>query len=58
MIDLEQDVRLIQRNLLKGFVSKESIDALLDKLPDSADKGDMIRVGLEGADAPADDAAE
>lgn len=44
MDDLTKDVRLIQRNLTKGFVGRSVIDKLLADLPDVADKGEMIDI--------------
>lgn len=42
--DLTLDVRLIQRNLTKGFVGRTAIDKLLSGLPDVADKGEFIDI--------------
>jgi hypothetical protein len=44
MIQLEEDVRLIRRNLAKGFVSRAAVKKNLDALPDVADRGEWITI--------------
>lgn len=44
MIKLEEDVRLIRRNLAKGFVSRAEVQGALDALPDVADRGEWITI--------------
>lgn len=44
MTDLEDDVRLIQRNLAKGFLAVDVVDAKLAKLPDVADRGEWVDI--------------
>lgn len=41
-IDVNDDVRLIQRELAKGFVSRSDVDRKLDGLPDVAEKGEWV----------------
>ncbi len=53
--DLTLDVRLIQRNLTKGFVGRTAIDKLLHGLPDVADKGEFIDIDPIVAESDADD---
>ncbi len=40
--ELERDVRIIRRNLAKGFTSNDSVDELLKDLPDSAERGEWF----------------
>jgi len=49
-IDLNDDVRLIQRELAKGFVSRDDVEKKLLKLPDVADKGEWIDIAPEDDD--------
>lgn len=54
--DIQKDIRLIERNLAKGFLSRAAADKINKDLPDVADKGDWRSIdGLDGADAGADD---
>ena len=46
-IDLNDDVRVIQRELATGFVSREVVVQKLQTLPDVADKGDWIDIFSE-----------
>jgi len=50
MIELEEDVRLIRRNLAKGFVSREEVKKNLDALPDVAERGEWITIEDDKAD--------
>ncbi len=47
MIELEEDVRLIRRNLAKGFVSNDEVNERLAKLPDVADRGEWITIDVD-----------
>lgn len=40
--ELERDVRIIRRNLAKGFISRDSVNEMLDGLPDSAERGEWF----------------
>lgn len=52
--ELQKDIRLIERNLAKGFLSKAAVDKLVKELPDVADKGEWV--DIEGdAGEPQDD---
>lgn len=42
MEDIEKDVRLLRRNLAKGFVSQDKVNAILDELPDVEDQAEWI----------------
>jgi hypothetical protein len=53
--NIEQDVRLIQRNLAKGFISRADIDRRLASLPDVADKGEWIDIMPEETAASEED---
>lgn len=55
--DINKDVRLIERSLAKGFVSRATTDKLVKDLPDVADKADYIDIDGDG-DAGADDDEE
>ena len=46
-ITLESDSRLVHRRLAKGFLPQAEYQAMLDKLPDSADRGEWIDVEAE-----------
>lgn len=46
--DLQKDIRLIERGLAKGFLSRASADKLAKDLPDVSDKADWI--DIEGRD--------
>jgi len=37
-LDLDQDVRLIRRNLAKGFISQDAVRNMLSELPDVSDR--------------------
>ena len=54
--DLHKDIRLIERNLAKGFLSRANADKLAKDLPDVADKGEWI--DIESKDDEADDDGE
>ncbi len=60
MTDVEDDVRLIRRNLAKGFLSADAIKDKLAALPDVADRGEWIDIvdEEEEDEATADDPAE
>jgi len=47
-IDVHDDVRLIQRQLAKGFVSREDVIKRFEDLPDVAEKGEWIEIQGEG----------
>jgi len=51
--DLPNDVRLLERGLAKGFLSRAAVDKLIKDLPDVAGKADWIDV--EDKDLAADD---
>ena len=56
--DLDNDVRLIRRNLAKGFVSQATIDKQLAALPDVENLGEWTDPTAEPepeAAAPADE---
>jgi hypothetical protein len=52
--DLKDDVRIIQRNLAKGFASRQEVREKLSDLPDVADKGEWVDIALERDDDDAD----
>ncbi|MFO0748381.1 MAG: hypothetical protein U1F43_22365 [Myxococcota bacterium] len=52
--DVTKDVRLIERSLAKGFMSRASSDKLMKDLPDVAEKGEFI--DIEGEPGGEDDA--
>lgn len=54
--DVNKDVRLIERNLAKGFMSRAASDKLMKDLPDVEEKGDYIDIDGEPNDA--DDGAD
>ena len=54
--DLQKDIRLIERNLAKGFLSRANADKLAKDLPDVADKAEWI--DIESKDDEADDDGE
>jgi len=54
--DLQKDIRLIERSLAKGFISRANADKGIKDLPDVSDKADWI--DIEGKDAGADDDGE
>lgn len=58
--DINTDVRLIERNLAKGFLSRANADKLVNELPDVADKADYIDIDGDGTadDDDADDSDE
>lgn len=51
--DVHKDVRLIQRALAKGFMSRAAAEKLVKDLPDSADKADWIDIDGDGGAAAA-----
>lgn len=57
MEDLERDVRLISRELAKGFLSRDKLNEQLAQLPDVADLGEWIDVEADDAEG-ADQAGE
>ena len=54
--DTSKDVRLIERSLAKGFISRATADKLMKDLPDVADKADWIDIDGDGSAAGDDDA--
>ncbi len=42
MNELDKDVRLLRRNLAKGFISNAEIDRLKATLPDISDQADYF----------------
>lgn len=42
--DLKDDVRIIQRNLAKGFASRKEVGDKLKTLPDVTDKGEWVDI--------------
>jgi hypothetical protein len=48
--DLNDDVRIIQRNLAKGFAARKEVAARLSTLPDVADKGEWVDIAPERDD--------
>lgn len=55
MDDLTTDVRLIRRNLAKGFTSQEAVAKLLADLPDVSDRAEWVDPELASADDDDDD---
>ncbi len=53
--DLKDDVRIIQRNLAKGFASRKEVGDKLKSLPDVADKGEWIDIAPERDDSGDED---
>jgi len=54
--DIQKDIRLIERNLAKGFLSRAAADKINKDLPDVADKGDWRTIdALDGGNDAADD---
>jgi len=45
--DLNDDVRIIQRNLAKGFAARKDVAVRLQSLPDVADKGEWVDIAPE-----------
>ncbi len=39
---LDRDVRILSRQLNKGFISREAVDTILADLPDSEDRGEWF----------------
>ena len=54
--DLQKDIRLIERSLAKGFVSRANADKVAKDLPDVAEKAEWI--DIESKDDEADDDGE
>ncbi len=42
MSDLENDVRILRRQIAKGFVSNSSAAGMREKLPDISDQADYF----------------
>ena len=42
MNEFEKDVRLLRRNLAKGFISRQDIDDALAELPDTEQQAEWI----------------
>lgn len=42
MTDLDRDVRIIRRNLAKGFLSKKAVSTLLAELPDVSEQAEYF----------------
>ncbi|MCB9730682.1 MAG: hypothetical protein H6744_08975 [Deltaproteobacteria bacterium] len=40
--ELDRDVRIIRRNLAKGFVSRSAVDELLEELPDTTERAEWF----------------
>ncbi len=55
MEDLKKDVRLLRRDLAKGFINQEAIDEMLVGLPDVADQAETIDISLPDDDDWDDD---
>ena len=53
--DLHKDIRLIERNLAKGFLSRANADKLAKDLPDVADKGEWIDIESQESDDDGED---
>lgn len=51
--DLHTDVRLIERNLAKGFLSRAEAEKSVAQLPDVADKAEWV--DIEGHDDDSSD---
>lgn len=47
MNELERDVRLLRRDLAKGFVSPDTVAAMLKDLPDVEAQGEWIELEPE-----------
>jgi len=54
MDDLQKDTRLLRRNLAKGFISQDAVNAMLAELPDVADRAEYITID-DGTDYDDDD---
>ena len=39
---LDRDVRILSRQLNKGFISREAVDTILADLPDSEERGEWF----------------
>jgi hypothetical protein len=52
--DLHKDIRLIERNLAKGFLSRANADKLAKDLPDVADKAEWIDIESQETDEDED----
>tara|TARA_Y100001934_G_C11835015_1_gene532396 strand:- start:337 stop:534 length:198 start_codon:yes stop_codon:yes gene_type:complete len=50
-MDLDNDVRIIRRNLAKGLVSRASVEEMVAKLPDVADQAEWIDPSREETEA-------
>lgn len=46
-VELEQDIRIIRRNLAKGFISTADMQAKLADLPDVQDQGEWFDPTLD-----------
>jgi hypothetical protein len=46
--DLDLDVRILRRNLAKGFVSQETVEDRLSKLPDTEDQAEWFDPEADG----------
>jgi hypothetical protein len=40
--ELERDVRIIRRNVAKGFISRDAVTEMLKDLPDAAERGEWF----------------
>lgn len=56
--DLQKDIRLIERSLAKGFLSRANADKIAKDLPDVADKAEWIDIESKDEDDEADDDGE
>ena len=41
-IELDQDTRIIKRNIAKGLISHAAVNEIVSKLPDLADRADYL----------------
>jgi hypothetical protein len=53
--ELDRDVRIIRRNLAKGFISRDSVTEMLNGLPDSAERGEWFDPEADEDDDDEDD---
>ncbi len=58
MTSLENDTRMLRRNLAKGFLSGKEYDELLDALPDVAEKAEYVDIEDPEDAEDADDAED
>ena len=53
--DLQKDIRLIERSLAKGFLSRANADKVAKDLPDVAEKAEWIDIESKDDDAADED---